>query len=697
MDPYSKDKSFIGIFTTSTDLMVRVWDDAMVSMTGIEASDAVGKHITDIVPNIEARGLLKRFELVRDVGTTEVLAPALHKYLISCPPQNAASSFSEMRQLVTISALQTTAEIEGLIVMVEDVTARMERERGLASRLSDPDDTVRLQAATSVASGGDSLHSDDARPVINALADKNWRVRRRLVEGLAKRAAPDAVATLLEAVRKEHLDLGMVNSALQILQTTAVDTTETLVDFLRGDDHDLRMQAALALGKQNNKNAVEALLTHLDDEDANVRYHVIEALGNLRAAEAVDPLLRIAESRDFFLSFVALDALKQIGDPSIATRVSSLLDDDLLRDAATGTLGATGAVDAAERIVELLNGKALDPLTASRALCELFDRHEAASSSGDQIVARVQGAIRDPGKSALINSLGNTDTLATETIRVGGWIDDEEVRRQLAVLVDEETFRDASLNALASQGEPAIEILIEKLKSDNVEIRAASAHALGAIESPVATESLISALHSDPDIATSALEALGRSGSPKAIDALVELLASDDKALRRSTVNTLKRFLGPDISMRLHGLLADVDANVREAAVRLVGDLQTAESRAAVIACCNDSDELVRIAAIEQLASFPDGDAVKMLSESLNDTAPRVRAAAAQSLAAFGGDGPSRALHLALGDSDAWVRYFAIRSLAANGGAAKSRELFKDIAQADPAEQVRIAAAEAIG
>ena len=127
----------------------------------------------------------------------------------------------------------------------------------------------------------ETLHSGVAKPVINALDDKNWRVRRTLVDGLAKRAAPDAVAALLEAVRKKHLDFGLLNSALKILQATAIDTTETLLSMLQSDDHDLRMQAALALGWQNNKNAVGYLLSALADEDVNVRYHVIEALGNL--------------------------------------------------------------------------------------------------------------------------------------------------------------------------------------------------------------------------------------------------------------------------------------------------------------------------------------------------------------------------------------------------------------------------------
>ncbi|HUR97657.1 MAG TPA: HEAT repeat domain-containing protein, partial [Pyrinomonadaceae bacterium] len=372
MDSYSEGKPLIGVFTTSTELIIRVWDDAMATMTGIDANAAVGKHIKELAPDIEARGVLARFEHVRDAGTSEVLAPAFHKNLFSCPPQRSSTRFAEMRQLVTISALRGKDAIDGLIIVVEDVTSRMEREKELAEDLKNPDPAVRLEAAKSVAGGVDPIGDADATHVIEALADKNWRVRRKLVDAMAKRAAPEAVAALLEAVRKEHLNFGMLNGALQVLQETSIDTTATLLEFLRSDDHDLRMQAALALGQKKNKEAVGYLIAALDDENANVRYHAIEALGNLQANDAVYPLLAIAESRDFFLSFAALDALKRIGDPSAAGRVGSLLDDDLLREAAAGTLGTTGNIDTVEQIVKLLNDGDLSAAVACDALSSLW-------------------------------------------------------------------------------------------------------------------------------------------------------------------------------------------------------------------------------------------------------------------------------------------------------------------------------------
>ena len=697
MDRDSKDNSLIGVFTTSTELIIQVWDDAMAAMTGIDSGDAVGKHIRELIPDIESRGLLARFEFVRDFGTSDVLAPALHKNLIPSPPRSTSGRFNEMRQLVTISAIASDGVIEGLIVVVEDVTARMEAEKDLAEQLSDPDDNVRLKAATTFSNGSETLHSSGAEPVIHALNDKNWRVRRRLVDGLAKRAAPDAVTALLEAVREEHLNFGMLNGALQVLQATSIDTTEPLLGFLRSDDDDLRMQAALALGQQKTPEAVRPLIEALQDKNPNVRYHAIEALGTLQAKEAVEPLLAIAESRDFFLSFAALDALKQIGDRSTAARVAALLDDEILRDAAARTLAATGDVDAAEKIVSLLNEGVLSVSVAADALGSLFDRHESASSSGRQVSELIKRSIRPSAVTALFDELGKADTPAVDVVRLAGWVPDDAVIRKLILLVEDESLRATALAALVAHGKFALPGLTEKLESDDAEIRSDVARAIGFIGTPESIDVLIAAIHADSSIATSALEALGISESPAAMDAIIELLGSPDQKLRRAAVHTLKRFPPPDFPVRLRSLFSDVDPNVRESATRLADALQAPDYHAAVLAGCEDEAELVRIAALEHLRNLPPDLAVPVLKLALQNAAPKIRTAAVQALAAFEGAESIDALESALRDSDAWVRYFAIRSLSENGGASRRRELIESLAEGDAAEHVRVAAAEALG
>ena len=87
------------------------------------------RRLTALLPDLEKRGLLKRFQRSLKDGVVEVLAPAFHHYLIPCAPVTPAKHFDKMQQRVTIAPLRDDDAIAGLIVTVEDVTERLERER----------------------------------------------------------------------------------------------------------------------------------------------------------------------------------------------------------------------------------------------------------------------------------------------------------------------------------------------------------------------------------------------------------------------------------------------------------------------------------------------------------------------------------------------------------------------------------------
>ena len=692
MQEEPKNTSSIGVFTTDTELIVKVWDDAMRLITGLGADDAVGRHLTELVPDIAERGLLPRFERVKDLGTSEVLAPAFHKYLFRCPSRIPSTHFTEMRQLVKISALRKDNAIYGLLVVVEDVTERLDHEREFARMLTDPDDSVRLRAAKGISRGDDPLSPESSKAIIGALGDNNWRVRRKLVEGLSRRLAPDAVTALLEAVRNEHLDFGLLNSALQVLQATSIDTIQTLLDFLRGSDTDLRIQAALALGEQNNQLAVPELINALNDQDDNVRFHAIEALGKLKAADAVEALLSIAESKNFFLAFPALEALGKIGGAGIAERVLKLADDADISEAAVETLGAIGDISAAESIVVMLNDRRIAPTLAANALAALHDRH----ADGEPVAESVRRKLTaEAGReiAAALKSAPEKDLPGL--ILVAGWAEDDGVRQALANLLGHPNLGDQAAASLACHGEAAVDLLVEKLRSEDTGVRAAAARGLGKLDSPRGVDALISMMSSKGAPGVAAAQALAGSSDPRAFDALIGVLAADDDQLRRAATSAVRSMIRPETSSRLLALVGDPDPKIRETVVRVVGDFTTPESRSAVLAACRDEHGTVRAAAVEQLANYSDDEVLTEAKHALADEVPKVRAAAARTLGRFDGEQPVQALRVALSDTDPWTRYFAVRSLAEKEDA-ESYEIFKKLSTDDEAEQVRVAAAEAM-
>lgn len=694
MDNLTPSNNSIGVFTTDASLVIQIWDAALARLTGISSDAASGKSLVELLPDLEERRLLARFRRVLDEGVVEVLAPAFHRYLIPCPPATASEHFDRMRQRVTIAPLREEGRIVGTLVTVEDVTARLERERALSEQLAHADEDLRLSAAQTFARD-ESL--EPAQPLLGALRDESWRVRRVAVEGLSRRAAPDAIAALLASVRENHHHLGLLNSALQVLAMSDVDTLSPLVEFLKGDDADLRIQAALALGEQRDVRAAPALLGALEDADQNVRYHAIEALGKLRAAEAADALAGVAETRDFFLAFPALDALARIGDARIAPRVAPLLEDEMLREAAADVLGQLGDEETVAPLAALLNAPEASAPVVARALAALHDRYEKLYGEGAYIADLSRAGINATGAHNLLDAL---DDSSPEELRplalVIGWLEGAAVERALTRLLGHADARGEVVEALVRHGSRVTDLLVEQLGSEDLEIRKAAVVALGRIGDARAAPSLIELLDEDSELVIPAADALAKIGDPRAFEALLALVGDPNAAVRQSVVGALNSLGSPLMPGRVLPLLEDDDPNVRESAVKVAGYFGYPECVELLLERCMDEDERVRRAAIEHLPFIEDERATPALVRALRKETPKVRAAAAGALALAEGAEVAASLIDALADEDSWVRYFAARSLG-RLKVAQSADALAALARDDKAHHVRIAAVEALG
>ncbi|HEX6622602.1 MAG TPA: sister chromatid cohesion protein PDS5, partial [Pyrinomonadaceae bacterium] len=685
----------IGVFTTDAGLVVRIWDAALARLTGIPADAACGKPLAELLPHLKESRLLARFRRVLDEGVVEVLAPAFHHYLIPCAPSRPSKHFDKMQQRVTIAPLRENERTIGALVTVEDVTARIERERGLSEQLAHADEGERLSAAQALA--GDETLVEPARPLIAALGDESWRVRRVAVEGLARRAAPDAIAALLASVRENHHDLGLLNSALQVLAMSDVDTLSPLVEFLHDEDADLRMQAALALGEQRDVRATPALLGALGDADTNVRYHAIEALGKLRAAEAADSLASVAETRDFFLAFPALDALTRIGDARVAPRVVPLLEDELLREAAADVLGRLGDEEAVAPLAALLNRPGAPARVVAQSLAALHDRYEKLYGEGAYIADLSRAAINPTGARTLLDALNESDAGGLRSLAlVVGWLEGAAVERALTRLLGQRDARAEVIEALVRHGSRVTDLLMEQLGSEDLEIRQSAVVALGRIGDARAAPALVEVLGEDPELLIHAADALAKIGDPRAFDALLGLVGDPNAAVRQAVVGALNSLGSPEMPGRVLPLLEDEDPNVRESAVKIAGYFGYPECADLLLERCRDREERVRRAAVEHLPFLEDERASPALVRALRDETPKVRAAAAGAMAQAEGLEVSRCLMEALADEDSWVRYFAARSLGRRM-VVESMDALAGLARDDKSNHVRIAAVEALG
>lgn len=684
--------SGMGVFTTDTSLIVRTWDRWLAEATGIPSDAARGRALADLIPDLADRGLIAAFEQVLSRGVVEILAPAFHRYLIACPPGAESTRFDRMQQRVTIGPLREDGQVIGTIVAVEDVTTRLEQERELAAQLASADPGVRLRATQALADK--ALVGPD--PLLGAIGDEDWRVRRAAVAALSRRSSAQVIGAVLDALRDDHHNFSVLSSAIELLATGETDVVEPLIELLREAHPDLRLQAALVLGERGDARAVAPLMETLAGSDDNLRFHAIEALGKLKAPAAVERLIGIAESGDFFLGFPALDALSRIGDSTIAPRLVPLLAHELLRGPVADVLGALGDDDVVEPLTRLLNEAMTPTEIVAEALARVADRFERRYDHGEHIADLVRGTISATGTQNLLDAVqhARADTLPS-IAKVLAWLEGPAVDRALTLLLGQPSVRAKAVEYLVRQGPRVVDLLIEQLRAEDLDTRHAAVAGLGRIGDRRATPALLAVLAADPALTIAAAGALGRIGDGRAFEALIGLVGDENPAVRQAAIAALNSIGHPEMGARTALLLRDPRPHVRESAVRIAGYFGYRECADDLLALCRDADPSVRRAAIEHLAFLDDHRVFDTLRAALSDADARIRAAAVQAIARL--DRHAAAFLVpALCDGDAWVRYFAARAMGEHRHAPALDDLMR-VALDDAAGQVRLAAIDALG
>jgi HEAT repeat protein len=664
----------LGVVTTDRQLNVRSWNEWVASATGLEERAIAGRSLLEFVAP-------ERVDYYRDLlaeiiatGSARVLAPAFHKYLIECPPQSRSEHFTHMQQRVTIAPLVSDTQVAGLMITLEDVTERLDRERSLAA-LADPASPHRRT---------------------DALASEDWQVRGQAVRQLTQTASVDEVRHLFDTLQREHHDLNVLNGALRVLIAAGRGVIEPLVQLLSDEAANLRMHAALALGELRAHQAAPDLVTSLDDPDENVRFHAIEALGRIGATESIAPLARIAASDNFFLAFAAVDALAKTDDARVGPLMVSLLDQEMLRPAAIATLAAIGDEDCVAALARSLNHPGETGPIAD-ALARIHHRYEDNLGAGTFIEQTACAEVNAAGREHLVAASLRKDAHREAVATVLGWLG-RDALDALLPLVGEEQLHITLGNSIVSIGADAVTPVIELLESPSAPARSAAAEFLGRIGDRRAVAALVAALDdADGTLATAAAGALGHIGDAGALDGLMGALGHPHAAVRRAAIAAINAIGADATASRIRVALEDPDPRVRESAVRIAGYFGFRGTVPAIVASLNDPVEDIRRAAIEQLPVLDDIDAADILMRALASETPRNRAAAAHALRLIDDARPFAALQTALQDPDSWVRYFAAMSLGEARFSTHAGEPLAQLATNDPATHVRIAAMTSLG
>ena len=229
--------------------------------------------------------------------------------------------------------------------------------------------------------------------------------------------------------------------------------------------------------------------------------------------------------------------------------------------------------------------------------------------------------------------------------------------------------------ALGQIGDPAaITVLVQSLKDERGEVRAAAASALVRMGSLTVPELIRSLNSKDAVVRSTAAYALGRIGEPNAIPALVQLLNDERWEVRQNAASALGKIdqSSQTVVFTLIQGLSDKHINVRISAASMLGQIG-APAEAAIPGLAyalNHQQVTLRGTAAKALGQIgvPTRTAVAALINVLNDESPWVRANAAYALGQVDNskhEMATRVLTEVLSCKVTGVRLYAARALAA--------------------------------
>jgi HEAT repeat protein len=487
--------------------------------------------------------------------------------------------------------------------------------------------------------------SQRVAPLLSALGDEDWRVRKEAV-GLTAELGPEPeLLSALAGVFEPGDNVGLRNAAVEALGAFGLFAVETLAARISKLDADGKKLSIEALGRSGEAAALDALAPLVRDADANVRVAALEAIGAVGAT-------RLDEARELLVSrldpdrpletLASLESLALIGAGLPFARVEPWLRDRLLGRPALALAAQSGDPKAAAPLVAYLL-PAADP----GAICALSD-YVLASEPARRAALDELTQAGQPGQNAVLRWLRERDgdvECARAALSVVGALG-IAAGAELAVdwLSDARCYAEAD-QTLFLLGPRAIPALQRGARSPESETAAACMDLLGRLPPDAVSEEerrlLTAALSSgSPDVVRAALGALTRVGDADCLTELVRLLGDEglvsliEPALSAISQRHPRRALSFVQLSASHGSLAHAAALVIAAlaARGRLGSIEAGELTTFLVQLLSSTSYSERRAALTALAELGFAEALDAVRFALADEEPGVRAEAVRTL-----------------------------------------------------------------
>ena len=520
-------------------------------------------------------------------------------------------------------------------------------------------------------------------PLVKALGDQDWRVRKEAVQ--AAQVLGPLPRLLRELVRlfRPGDNVGLRNAAVEALSSLGPNAIDVIAAEVPSLDADGRKLAVDTLARTGDASALMVLRILVSDADANVRAAAVEAVAAVGAAaheDAAQLLERCLSSDDEFVRLAALAGLNQLEVVVPWPRLEALVDHPVLARPALAAAGRSGDPAAAAVLAQGLEDfRGSLWRSALEALAD-YARLGPATLEGARAALR---ALPQVAIDRLLTHARAHDspTVTRAALVVAGALGTREAAGvAVSALVDDRSAAEAE-EALVMMGPSAVESVVARIGIGSAEERAACLDLIARLMDDSNRASAVAAMnsslsHPSLEVVRSALSAISQVGDESSLAPVAELLTRDPPTAIRMTAETA---------------LAECARRHPERA------------RAMVRACKPGTPDVYAAAVIVGALDPPvlgsSAEDVQFLSDALSEASAAIRRAAVDSLAAISSDEAVDAVAFALTDEERDVQLAAVRALGrlrSDHGAAGVDRLL-DVVRSSEDEALVAAAIRALG
>jgi HEAT repeat protein len=570
------------------------------------------------------------------------------------------------------------------------------------ARSSDPD--ARQKAASLVAQA-----SDDVPLMFELLGDKDWRVRKTIVDGFVRDPQPDVIIGLLDCLSDPE-NAGKRNSATEALIRIGSPAIEPIIDRLGiAEDVDVRLSLVNLLGDLRSPEGFRTLLSMLPEEqDINIASSMVSSLGKYHDASALPLLIRCLQKEDLWLKFHVVEALGEIGDRAALPAILPLYAEKSLRKPVLESIGKIADVGTVPFLLGIISGEEKLNLTALRSLIRI------AEASKPRIVEQserllIQRKFREafPASKipALIEHLHSTSKREVRNfiLKFLGWSGDERVLPVLLGFLPQPDTAEVAAQGLIDFGVGAMQAILGTLLNvDEDETLALLLRVVNVIGGREAIPTILPFLdHDNAMIRRLAIETLGQIVDPSSIDYLLAKLDDSDVASQQAAVNSISAMVAAmpemkaDVLTKIRKLLQSPSIPMKLNSLSVFVNIQGEGYHDELLLASKESDPAIRQKALSLMGKFGEERFANQLVLALADESTAVRLAAINAIVRLRPEKGIEPLLSSLEDGDIWIRTAAAQALGEYRHPDALQPLIRHLE--NDAAPVRIAVIEALG